>query len=107
MRRSPHSRQKGQVALLMTFTIVPMVGLMGLVTDLGYMNYIKQSAQAAADSAVLAALNQFHSTVAGSTYTCTQSGVVCGSAYQCPTNITTPSNAVQTACMYAKQNGFQ
>ena len=107
MRCISRKKQRGQIALLMTFTIVPMIGLLGMVSDLGYMNYIKQSAQAAADSAVLAALNQFHSTVAGSTYTCTQTGVVCGSSYQCPTNITTPSNAVQTACLYAKQNGFQ
>jgi len=106
-RHGSHSRKRGQVALLMTLTIIPMVGLLGLVSDLGYMNYIKQSAQAAADSAVMAAIAEFHATVAGSNYTCTQTGVVCGSAYQCPTNITTPQNAVQTACLYAGQNGFQ
>jgi hypothetical protein len=29
------STQKGQVALLMTFIIIPMAGMLGLVTDLG------------------------------------------------------------------------
>jgi len=70
------------------------------------MHYVKQSAQAAADSAVLAAVSRFHSDVSGSTYTCDQAGVICGSSYSCPPTLTTAANAVQTACLYAKQNGF-
>jgi Flp pilus assembly protein TadG len=98
--------RRGQATLLVTFSLVPMVGLLGLATDLGYMHYVKQSAQAAADSAVLAAVSRFHSDVSGSSYTCNQAGVICGSSYSCPPTLTTAANAIQTACLYAKQNGF-
>src|SRR5207249_2319035 len=73
----------------------------------GYMHYVKKSAQTAADAAVMAAISRFHSDVGGSTYTCDQTGVSCGTSYRCPTDLTVASNARDTACMYAKQNGFQ
>jgi len=51
-RYGAHKRDKGQVLIMVTLALVPMIGMLGLVTDLGYMNYVKKSAQAAADSAV-------------------------------------------------------
>jgi len=88
-----------------TFALVPMIGLLGLVTDLGYMHYLKKSAQAAADAAVLAAVSQVHSNVGGSKFTCDMVGVTCKTSYSCPAS-PTADNAVDIACLYAKQNGF-
>jgi len=96
---------KGQATLLVTFALVPMIGLLGLVTDLGYMHYLKKSAQAAADAAVLAAVSQVHSNVGGSKFTCDMVGVTCKTSYTCPTS-PTADNAADIACLYAKQNGF-
>ena len=90
---------KGQATLLVTFVLIPMVGLLGLVTDMGYMHYLKKSAQAAADAAVLAAVSQVHSNVGGSNFTCDMAGVTCASSYVCPANLTSAQNAVQVvAC---------
>src|SRR5215467_5235254 len=105
-KRTSTKRRRGQALLLVTFALVPMMGMLGLVTDLGYMHYLKKSAQAAADSAVFAAVGYFHSNVSGSTFTCDQTGVSCQSSYSCPANLTTATNAIETACLYAKQNGF-
>ena len=96
----------GQATLLMTLTLIPMVALVGLVTDLGYMHYLKKSAQAAADAAVLAAVAEVHANVGGSSFTCDMIGVTCKSSYSCPSDITTATNAVDVACLYAKVNGF-
>jgi len=109
--------RRGQAILLLTIGLIPMVGLLGLVTDIGYMHFVKKAAQKAADAAALSAVSRFHSEVGGSTYTCTSasgSPYVLGSAgltpcvsnLQCPSNLTTATNAVESACLYAKQNGF-
>lgn len=98
---------KGQATLLVTFVLIPMVALLGLVTDVGYMHYLKKSEQAAADAAVLAAVSQVHSNVGGSNFTCATVGVTCVSSYVCPANLTNAQNAVQVGCLYAKANGFQ
>jgi len=89
-----------------TIMLIPLFGLAGLVTDLGYMQYLKRSAQTAADVAAQAAIIQFHSAAVGSSYTC-GGNVVCQSTpAACPSNITTPANPIQNGCMYAAQNGF-
>ena len=38
------SRQRGQVMIMFTLMLVPMFGFLGLVADLGYMHFIKESA---------------------------------------------------------------
>lgn len=44
---------RGQSLLILTLALVPMVGIVGLVTDIGYMHYVKKSAQNAADAAAI------------------------------------------------------
>ena len=98
--------QRGQILILVTFAVIPMFAIAGLVTDLGYMQYVRRSTQAAADAAARAAMIQFHSANYGSSYSCGGS-VVCQAAPQfCDPAIAVPANAIQNGCLYAKQNGF-
>ncbi len=103
---SSHNGRQGQAVLMVTFALIPMIALMGLVTDLGYMHYLRTSAQAAADSAAMAASYRFNKTVTGSTFTCADYAWICKNQWPCPSNLTTASNPPETACLYAKQNGF-
>jgi hypothetical protein len=97
---------------MVTFAIVPLVAMVGLVTDIGYMRYVQRSAQKAADAAVLAAIANFMATNTGSVFTCgsgsTAPSWVCNNPtpYTCPGGLTSASNPVQDACLYAQQNGF-
>ena len=104
--RERAQNQRGQILLFVTFAAIPMFAIIGLVTDLGYMQYVKKSTQAAADAAARAAIIQFHDSNYGASYACGGS-VVCQAAPQfCDPAITVPANAVQNGCLYAKQNGF-
>jgi Flp pilus assembly protein TadG len=46
--------RKGQTAVLFTLAIVPLLGVIGLVVDLGWDYYRRQAAQTAADAAASA-----------------------------------------------------
>jgi hypothetical protein len=86
--------------------LVPMFGLLGLVTDIGYMHYVKESTQAAAEAAAWSAVVDFHATTGGATYTC-GGNVVCQSTpTACTPSITTPQNSIEHGCMYAQAHGF-
>ena len=41
-------RRRGQTLIMITLALVPMFGMMGLVSDFGYMQFVKMSAQTAA-----------------------------------------------------------
>jgi len=102
-----HNRQTGQALLMVTLALVPMIGFVGLVTDIGYMYYLKNAAQAAADSAVLAAAYRFNQTLSTSGLSCGNPAWICNETpAPCPASLTSASNPVETACLYAKQNGF-
>jgi Flp pilus assembly protein TadG len=58
------SRHRGQVLLMVTLTLIPLFGMLGLVTDIGYMQFVKMSAQTAAEAAAQAAIISYHETVA-------------------------------------------
>ena len=85
---------------MMTFGVTLLLGVLGLVVDVGYGYYVKQQAQAAADSAALAAAVDAQS----NGFTCGDV-VLCQSAYSCPSNPTNTTN-LGTGCLYAKTNGF-
>jgi hypothetical protein len=92
---------------MFTMAMVPMFGIMGLVTDIGYMHFVKMSAQTAAEAAAQAAIIDFRGTVGGSAYTCGGTDVVCSAnPTTCPSNVTTPANSLEHGCMYAQQHGF-
>ena len=47
-------REAGQAVVMMTLGSLVIFGMVGLVVDVGYGYYLKQEAQAAADSAAMA-----------------------------------------------------
>jgi Putative Flp pilus-assembly TadE/G-like len=99
--------RRGQVLLMVTFALIPMFGILGLVADFGYMHFVKMSAQTAAEAAAQAAIISFHETVGGSNPTCGNTGVVCSaSPSDCASNITTPTDPIERGCMYAQSHGF-
>jgi hypothetical protein len=112
LKKSRSNKCRGQVVLLVTVAMIPLVAMAGLVTDLGYMRYLHRSAQKAADAAVLAAIASYNAGYAGTVYTCgagsTAPGWVCNNPtpYSCPGGLTSATDPVADACMYAQQNGF-
>ena len=99
MNRTSSKNERGQALIMVTMGVVFLTAIMGMVVDVGYGYYRKQVAQAAADSAVTAAV-----VAAGSgTITCGSGGVVCQSAASC-SGATTGTN-VKTGCEYGAQNG--
>jgi hypothetical protein len=97
---------KGQVLIMVTLLIVPMMGMIGLVSDFGYMHFVKMSAQTAAEAAAQAAIIDFRATVGGSSFSCGGAVVCADQPTACPANITTPTDSIQHGCMYAQQHGF-
>jgi hypothetical protein len=92
---------------MVTFALVPIFGILGLVTDVGYMHFVKMSAQSAAEAAAQAAIISYHETVSGSNPVCGVGGVICSTdPSTCATNITTPSNSIEHGCLYAQNHGF-
>jgi hypothetical protein len=94
-------QEAGQAVVMITLGITFLLGLLGLVVDLGYAYYVKQSAQGAADAAAMAAVIDANA-----------NGVSCGSAVLCQTGYSCPSSPTNStdfgvACLYAKANGFQ
>ena len=80
-----------------------LFGLLGLVVDVGWGYYLKQVAQAAVDSAVLAGVTEAQNNGA----VCGTGGVLCQTDTACPaTNVTPAQSDFDVACLYASTNGF-
>jgi hypothetical protein len=104
--RKPAYPRHGQAALMMTLSLTLILGMLGLAVDLGWAYYRQQAAQAAADAAAVAAVRAAL-TSASSGPSCTQPGVWCGSATNCPAAAPgTASSSFDNACMLAAANGF-
>jgi hypothetical protein len=108
--RSSRTRQSGQTAILFTLGLTAMFGMVGLVSDLGYVYYRKEAAQAAAQAAASAALKAAYNS-SGGNFTCGSNNVVCSTSYpptySCPTSISgNGSTNLEVGCLYAKANGF-
>src|SRR5579863_8143461 len=100
--RPSAKKQRGQILIMTTFAAIPMFAIIGLVTDIGYMQYVKKSTQNAADAAAFAAAVALHSQMTGSSYTC-GGVVVCQSKPTfCDPTVTTPSTPIDNGCLYAK-----
>jgi Flp pilus assembly protein TadG len=99
---SINSGRSGQAALMIILTSTVLFGLVGLVVDVGYGYFVKQVAQAAADSAAMAGAVMAQT-----------SGGVCGDSVMCQSNTVCAANPTSppvtnfdAACLYAKVNGF-
>jgi hypothetical protein len=100
--------RRGQTAILFTLMLVPILGMVGLVVDVGWAYYRFQAAQAAADAAASAAGVAASAAAGGGGATCSTHGVTCNaSQYTCPANPPNPPvTNFDTGCLYAKANGF-
>lgn len=111
-RLKAHKHQSGQTALMVTLTLPPILGLIGLVVDVGWIYWRKEACRTAAQAAAQA--SAMHASKLNTAWpaTCVSAisgiGVWCNAtATQCPaTPTTTPPNNFQTACLYAQANGF-
>lgn len=87
---------------MVTLGIVFLFSVIGLVVDVGYGYFVKQVAQAAADSAAMA----------GALYAKDQGGTCSSAGVQCQTSVcavspsSPPQNNFDAACLYASANGF-
>ena len=100
--------QRGQVLLMVTVSLVAMFGMMALAVDLGWGNYVKRSAQKAADAAALAGAYRVFAQV-GEEFTIPCTGeTVCQETAPCPVALPSqPSNSIEASCLYAQTNGFE
>jgi Flp pilus assembly protein TadG len=97
------SPRAGQAGLFIVMNLGLLFGLLALAVDLGWSYFRRQAAQAAADSAALAAAVFAQQ----NGYTCGSNGVVCGTAVNCPyPNVTPATTVFQVGCLYAEANGF-
>jgi len=87
--------ERGQAAIMVTLSLVPIIGMLGMTVDFGWAYYRKQmcltAAQSAASAAAVAAQNS-------GKFTKQDAGA-------CPDN---PDNdkPLDVGCLYATQNGF-
>jgi hypothetical protein len=104
MNIGTHSR-RGQALLMMSFSITAMFGIMALVVDIGWANYRKQVAQAAADSAASAAVR---AAIARGLNTCGDAlGCYPTTPYTCPARPPgLAASNIDSACIMAAVNGF-
>jgi Putative Flp pilus-assembly TadE/G-like len=97
--------RRGQAGLFVVFNLTLVFGTLGLAVDVGWAYYTRQSAQAAADAAAMAAVSWASSS---GKPVCGTGGVTCNStAAACANPPTTPPTTdLQVGCLYAQQNGF-
>lgn len=102
---------KGQAIVMVTLGLVAMCGLLGLAVDLGWSFFVKKQAQASADAAALAAVQEAMARLAGSIVIgCSGTDVnsvwcTANAAIVDCSSITAPSN-LYNGCLYAGANGF-
>jgi Flp pilus assembly protein TadG len=102
-KSAPYNSRSGQAAMLAVLSLTTLFGVLGLAVDLGWAYYRRNVAQAAADSAAMAAA--VYAIKNG--YTCGTNGLTCGAAVTCNNPPTSPAaNQNDVGCLYAKQNGF-
>jgi Flp pilus assembly protein TadG len=111
----------GQAIVMVTLALFSMMGMMGLAVDLGWSYFTQKQAQAAADTAALAAAQEAVKRLGvgsdisgfncGSTGTsanqveCTEQPGATALEY-CGSSVVSTSN-LNNGCLYAKRNGFQ
>ncbi len=85
-------------------SLVVTLAMVGLVVDLGWALWRKEACRVAAQAAVMAGVKVAQN---ASNFVCPGGGVPCLSTPTgCPATLSTPTNPVHAACLYAKQNGF-
>lgn len=102
--------ERGQAAILVTLLLFVLMGMLGLLVDLGWGYFRKQAELAAAEAAALAAVEMALEN--SSTITCGSNHVTCPSTPTAcsSTALASPppagSTNIQIGCAYAYLNGF-
>ena len=101
---TPHTRfHRGQAVIFISLSLVPMLGILGLIVDIGWAYWRREAARTAAQSAAVAAA-MIASRAAN--FNC-GSGVSCAAPdTACPVNPSPATSAFMAGCLYARQNGF-
>jgi hypothetical protein len=90
---------------MISLSLIVLMGMLGLVVDVGYAHFVKMRCLTAAQSAAIAGAMAAKSL----TMTCGTGStqVPCQAATACPATLATPTtNPVTAACLFAQQNGF-
>lgn len=95
-------KKRGQTLITMTVSLMTLSGVMGLAVDLGWSHFVKKSAQAAADSAAMAAAEAALATVGQANPFACSGTVGCTDDISCAN----ASKNIQKGCQYAQRNGF-
>jgi Flp pilus assembly protein TadG len=112
MENQRQRKSGGQALVMVTLALMAMAGLMGLAVDLGWSFFVQKQAQAAADGAALAAvqeavLNIRSKGIAPSAFTCgSVMGVTCQTTQTSCNGGTVTGTNLENGCLYAKTNGF-
>lgn len=97
----------GQALLMVTLALTFLCGVLGLAVDVGWAYFIKKSAQAACDAAVLAAADEALQQVGQIAAFACGGRVSCQPETDCPNSTGGPANNIEAGCLYARQNGFR
>jgi Flp pilus assembly protein TadG len=104
---SNHRQERGSTVVMFTLAVVMMIGVLGLVVDIGWAYFRRQAAQTAADAAVLAAAAAAASSTSSGSFTCGSNGIACQSPTPCGTSTPNPpATNLDSACLYAASFGF-
>ena len=95
--------EKGSVLLLVVVALTVVMGIVGLAMDAGQMYVTKQTAQAAADGAALAAIMDLFNAGETPATTANTFGPATITAADCAAG---GAHSGVTPCAYARQNGF-
>ena len=96
---------RGQALVMVTFALTALLGIMALAVDMGLAHFNRKSAQSAADAAAKASIMRALENMANGPAVC-GANVGCEDNWGCPANVSTPPTNLDTACLYARQNGF-
>jgi hypothetical protein len=99
--------ERGTVLIMVTVSLTVLFALLGLAIDLGWMYFVKRSAQAAADAGALAAVVEALDKVGqNGSFACGADYSVCQSPEPCEA-VAEPATNVEQGCEYTARNGFR
>ena len=106
--RADLTSERGQTIVMYTLSLSLLFRSLGLVVDLGWANFRREAAQAAADAAAGAAATNAYVSAGGGSINCSTPNVACyATPHECSSTLTSPpSDNIVAACLYARDNGF-
>jgi Flp pilus assembly protein TadG len=102
MQRNQQNPRSGQAIVMVTLALFAMCGILGLAVDLGWSFFIRRNAQAYADAAALAAVEQALRSGQTTAATCAANVNCTANGYSCASSITSVTVNLDSGCLYAK-----